>query len=199
MAYYIRVLSPSEKSTDLRLLSEAIVSHGCKVTCDANTDYWQQLETHGSHGETLFILERNAVAEGPIALEELAEFDSEISECLPKSASNWLRDYLASVRTIYAFQVFGAIERDNGWAALNEAKTKIWNSVGGIFQADGEGFSNEDGYHILWQFSENVSGDWWMAVLENGEWQRFKIDLGNPLHRDAFKRGAVPTGATRAP
>ena len=60
------------------------------------------------------------------------------------------------------------------------------------------GFSNEDGYHVLWQFSDDVDGDWWMAVLQDGAWQRFKMDLGNESQRLAFKKGEVPDGVERA-
>ncbi len=65
-------------------------------------------------------------------------------------------------------------------------------------QADGEGFSNEDGDHVLWQFSEDVSGLWWMAVYREGAWCPFQMDLGNAEHRSAFFEGRVPPGtATR--
>lgn len=199
MAYFIRILSPSEKPAELRALSSAIANYGCKLTGDASAHDWQELEAVNSLGETFFILERNPVTDGSLAQEEIAEFDAQLANCLPKSGSDWLRRYLSSVKTIYAFRVLNAVERDTGWAALDETKNALWSAVGGIFQADGEGFSNEEGYHVLWQFSENVSGDWWMAVLEDGEWQKFQIDLGNPSHRDAFKRGMIPKGTIRAP
>lgn len=199
MAYFIRILSPSEKLAEPRALSTAIANHGCQLTGDGSADDWQELEAINSLGETFFILERNPVTDGSLAQEEIAEFDADIANCLPKSGSDWLRRYLTSVKTIYAFHVLNAVERDTGWAALDETKNTLRRAVGGIFQADGEGFSNEEGYHVLWQFPENVSGDWWMAVLEDGEWQKFEIDLGNPSHRDAFKRGMIPTGTIRAP
>jgi hypothetical protein len=63
-----------------------------------------------------------------------------------------------------------------------------------IVQADGEGFTNEDGYHIIWDFSDQVTGPWWMAVLVNGRWVPFKMDLANRGHREAFLAGRVPAG-----
>ncbi len=199
MAYFIRILSPSEKPAEPRALATAITNHGCQLAGDASADDWQGLQAIDSFGETVFIIERNPVTDGSLAQEEIAEFNAEVANCLPKSGSDWLRSYLTSVKTIYAFHVLNAVERDTGWAAFDETKNALWSAVGGIFQADGEGFSNEEGYHVLWQFSENVSGDWWMAVLEDGEWQKFKIDLGDPVHRNAFKRGIVPKGAIIAP
>jgi hypothetical protein len=68
----------------------------------------------------------------------------------------------------------------------------IWARGGAILQADGEGFSNEDGHHILWQFHDNVSGPWWMAVLQGDKWVPFKMELGNREQRVAFFEGRVP-------
>jgi hypothetical protein len=178
-------------------LSETLADLGCSLSCDA--DDWSQLEVQNSSGEPLFLLERNRVTEGSLAQGEIAEIEAEVSRCLPTSGAEWLRAYLPSVRTIYAFQLLEALNKNNGWTALHETKTALWNTVGGIFQADGEGFSNEEGYQILWQFSDHADGDWWVAVLRDGAWQNFKIDLGNSSHREAFKRGQVPDGVERAP
>lgn len=46
-------------------------------------------------------------------------------------------------------------DRDDGWDALDAVKNRIWSFAPSILQADNEGFSNEDGYHVLWQFTEN--------------------------------------------
>ena len=64
-------------------------------------------------------------------------------------------------------------------------------------QADGEGFTNEEGYHIVWQFSDSVSGPWKMGVLQDGVWRHFSMDLGDPDHRAAFLKGTVPDDLTR--
>ncbi|MEQ1518614.1 MAG: hypothetical protein ABL931_19205, partial [Usitatibacteraceae bacterium] len=94
---------------------------------------------------------------------------------------------------IYAFQVLGETT-DSGWAAIGALKGKLWNALSGIFQADGEGFSNEAGYQIVWQFSERVSGPWWMGLLKDGAWVHFEIELGNQSHRDHFLNGQIPPG-----
>jgi len=65
----------------------------------------------------------------------------------------------------------------------------------GISQADGEGFSNKEGSHILWQFSDTAQGLWEMAILDRtGRWQRFQMDLGDARQRAAFLEGYVPAG-----
>ena len=139
-------------------------------------------------------IERNVVRPGELGADEVAEFLDEIEGCKPDSAANWLRDYLAGVQYIYALQILSGAEMDDGWSAICAVRDAIRGVVGGISQADGEGFSNEDGYHILWQFSDAVEGLWWMAVLRDGEWVTFQMELGNRKHREAFFRGEIPAG-----
>jgi len=74
----------------------------------------------------------------------------------------------------------------------------LWGFAPSVIQADGEGFTNEDGYHILWQFSDSVSGSWWMGVLQGGEWKHFQMELANHQHREAFFRGEIPKGVKTA-
>ena len=84
----------------------------------------------------------------------------------------------------------------NNYDIVNSIRSKIWNRTGGIFQADGEGFSNEEGYHILWQFSDNVTGDWSCAVLNtSGDWDKFVMDLGDKIQRKEFQEGKDPEKA----
>jgi len=105
---------------------------------------------------------------------------------------------LRSVRAIYSFQHLSGTERASGDQALRCISEAVWARGDAIMQADGEGFSNEDGYHILWQFSERVTGPWWMAVLQSDRWVPFQMELGNPEHRRAFLEGKVPPGARTA-
>jgi len=113
----------------------------------------------------------------------------------PESAAAGLRDYLPTVKLISAFQLLNGTEVNDGWTPLDRAYNTVWNVAGGILQADGEGFTDEEGYTILWQFGENVSGPWNVGVLttSNG-WAHFEIDLGDQRHRDAFLHGQVPDG-----
>lgn len=198
MGYYLRVLTPEERPIAPGILTKAVARFGCRIRGDTQSGEWGVIEVLNRSGETLCLVERNPVVLGSVGEDEISVFQEEIADCLPKAAAEWLRVYLASVRTIYAIQVFDAVDSDDGGAALWDVEGAIWNAAGGIFQADGEGFSNEDGDHILWQFSDRVEGEWWGAVLKAGKWERFKMDLGSEAHRSAFKSGEIPTGAERA-
>src|SRR5512135_3082541 len=93
----------------------------------------------------------------------------------------------------------------NRWSIMELEKhsmaarsSTLWERGDAIIQADGEGFTNEEGYHIVWQFADHVSGPWKMGVLQDGVWQHFTMDLGDPDHRSAFLRGAVPGDSSAA-
>jgi hypothetical protein len=197
MGYYIRVLTPEPTPVSPVLLQKAAEAHRATVAGDLGASAWEQLVVVNEAGEKVCAVERNLVFRGSLAEEEIEEFLAEIADCLPNSGGSWLRTYLATVRTIYAFQVLHGAYSRNGWEILGFVKEAVRSSVGGIMQADNEGFSNEEGYHILWQFSDGARGDWWMAVLKDGLWQKFKMDLGNEMHRLAFKNGEIPEGTER--
>ena len=70
----------------------------------------------------------------------------------------------------------------------------LHEKLGGLFQSDGEGFSNEEGAHILWQFDDDVAGPWKMAILQGTRWQSFMMDLENKGQRRAFLEGQLVKG-----
>ncbi len=198
MGYYIRVLTSKSDPASPTLLEKAAQAHGASVTGDVSAAEWDQLVVTNSAHHEVCAIERNVILAGSLGEEELAEFQAEVAACFPASAAKWLESYLKSVRTIYAFQVLSGTYADRGWEILGSVKEALLGAVGGIVQADGEGFSNEEGYHILWQFSDDVSGEWWMAVLKDGRWEKFKMDLDDRAHRAAFMAGEIPSGVERA-
>ena len=199
MGYYLRILSPSDQNISYSELQTALhADHPMAMLSleeESDTDWRQLLLSHGD-GTEIAVVERNSSDEG-LGASEIQEFLEEIADGRPKSAAVWLKDYLSRIRAIYALQLLSGTEVAGGWTILGSIKNAIWRKAGGIFQADREGFSNEDGYHILWQFSDSVSGNWWMGVIENGAWVHFEMDLGNPQHREAFFAGNVPAGVVR--
>ncbi len=169
------------------------------LTVETGTeDDWNQIILAHEGGPEIAIIERHAGSENVMVSAEIEEFLEEIADCKPPNAAAWLAKYLPNVKTIYAFQLLSGTDVKNGWENLGEVKNSIFSEVGGILQADGEGFTDEDGYHILWQFSNSVKGPWAMGVLEDGEWVHFQMDLGNKKHRAAFFQGEVPEGVELA-
>jgi hypothetical protein len=193
VSYYIRVLSTSDRAIAFSSLAGSVPSARLTVEAGAG-DGWDQLLLTHANGREIAVIERNAVHEGSLGAEELEEFVSELSDAKPTSGSNWLCEYLPRVKVIYALQILGGSDEPDGWELIGAIKSKLWNEGGGILQADGEGFSNEDGYHVVWQFSDRAAGPWWMGLLKDGRWVHFQMELSNPVQRAAFLRGDVPDG-----
>ena len=194
MAYYIRVLSPKSDIVASSVLRKALADGGVRASIagDAEDGTWDELVVADSSGSKVCTIEHTATeAEGR---EEIDEFLEEIADCQPVSAATWLAGYLLTIRSIYAIQILAGTYKNDGWTIVGTLKDAIFGMAGGIMQADNEGFSNEDGHHILWQFDDEVTGDWWMAVMDNGRWRGFKMELGDRDQREAFFRGEVPTG-----
>ncbi|MBX2971443.1 MAG: hypothetical protein KF803_18900 [Cyclobacteriaceae bacterium] len=163
---------------------------------DGTLDNWTQLLVKDKDDRDLFLIEKNEVIEGELGQEEIEEFKEEIVECKPTSAVKWLLGYFDKVKVIYAFQILNSVDNDESWNIVGVLKSKIWSETEGILQADNEGFSNEQGYHILWQFSDNASGPWYMAVKDSSDnFVNFKMDLGDKKQRQEFFDGRVPKGA----
>ena len=196
MGYYIRLLSPSDALPPYRQLRDSLSPFDSVALAveDGDEADWKQLLVAHADETPIASIERNVVRGGELGAEEIAEFLEEIEDCKPASAVAWLRDHLAKTKCIYAFRILSGTEKDDGWSAVYAVRGAIQEAAGGIMQADGEGFSNEEGFHILWQFSDTVKGPWWMAVLRDGEWVTFQMQLGNRKHREAFFRGEVPAG-----
>jgi hypothetical protein len=199
MGYYIRVLSTSSECVPLAKLKKALYTFQATLSVEVGEEVaWEQLILSHADGREIACIERNLVTDSSLAAEELDEFREEIAGGKPSSAVTWLSHYFSRVRCIYASQLLSGTDHLNGWDIFGALKDVLWGFAPSIIQADREGFSNEDGYHILWQFSDDVKGPWWMGVLRDGEWQHFQMELGNRRQREAFFRGEIPAGAKRA-
>lgn len=193
MGYYIRVLGKKLDNIpleQLRLVSQPAVLHS-----DEESDAWEQITLSHKSGLEIAVIEKNPVAAGQLGADELQEFIDEVSDYKPESAATWLKQYLPGIKVIYAFQLLHGTDVEDGWSPLHRLYNAVWEHAGGILQADGEGFSDEDGYTILWQFSDGVTGKWNVGLLKDGGWIHFEMDLGNEQHRKAFLGGQVPDGA----
>lgn len=202
MGYYVRVFGLRDPDIHIDELIQSLTAKGlhAKFEFDSNEgpEKWTILDILNTAGVTLVQLERNPVVDGELGQEELDEFREDIQGEKPATAVKWLTSYFDKVQVMYAFQMLDAAFEDDNFEVINTIKTTIWNKTQGILQADNEGFSNEEGYHILWQFSDKVTGEWSCAVRNwLGKWDKFVMDLGDVTQREEFKAGKVPKHARR--
>ena len=138
------------------------------------------------------VLERHLVSPGSIGEDEIADLVEDTVEALPVSGVAWLHEYLATVKTVYILRHLQGADTIEGGDALHALRSALWERGEAILQADGEGFTNEEGFHIVWQFDDSVSGPWNMGVYQDDIWHHFKMDLGDPEHRAAFWPAKCP-------
>jgi hypothetical protein len=195
LGYYTRVLSKDEGFPSFEELAALISSQHPEFRLSLESgeeEEWESLLLSSVDEVEVAVLERNPVTDGSTGQDEIADFLEDTEDCKPGSGVAWLAEFLAEVRTIYAFQHLQGADMEEGGNALHALRSALWERGDAIIQADGEGFTNEDGFHIVWQFSDSVSGPWNMGVLQDGAWHHFKMDLGDPDHREAFLNGEVP-------
>jgi hypothetical protein len=196
VAYYTRVLSKNEDYPSFEELADLIrADHpSCRLAIEEGDDEeWDTLLLLGDDDVEIALLERHPVSDGSPGQDDIADLIEDSQDCRPESGVDWLNEYLDSVKTVFSFQHLLGADSEEGSAALHALRNAIWEGGGAIIQADHEGFTNEEGYHIVWQFSDTVSGAWNMAVLQEETWHHFKMDLGDPDHREAFLNGEVPS------
>ncbi|MGA7859468.1 MAG: hypothetical protein WCA11_16155, partial [Terracidiphilus sp.] len=160
---------------------------------DGAEEEWESLLLSGNDEVEVAVLERNPVFDGSVGQDEVADFLEDLRGCKPETGVSWLNEFLAEVKTVYAFQHLQGAETEDGGNALHALRNSIWERGDAILQADNEGFTNEEGFHIVWQFSDSVSGPWNMGILQDSTWHHFKMDLGDPDHRAAFLAGEMPS------
>ena len=202
MAYYTRVLSKQEEFPSFEELARLIrdTHPDYKLTIESGEEEeWESLLLSSVDEVEVAVIERNPIYDGSTGQDEIADFLEEVQDCKPESGVAWLADYLAEVKTVYAFQHLQGAETEEGGNVLHALRSALWERGDAIIQADGEGFTNEEGFHIIWQFSDSVSGPWNMGVYRDDLWYHFKMDLGDPDHRAAFLAGEVPDDLSAIP
>ena len=107
----------------------------------------------------------------------------------------WLSDYLETIRAIYAMRIY-----PEAIAGHPEAEDAVYvvrqrcDSVGGIGQWDGHGFTNQDDRLIWCDPSMDLTGITEAALLDEstGEWIPIDLNLEDPEELSGFLRGELP-------
>lgn len=198
MAYFIRVLGKDAHAVPLHVLREALAGSDLPFAIqllEGEEKAWLTLELCSKNRRSFARVRRIPMPEPPSAAPELRVLLETLVDEQPTSAAAWLSAYLCGVRVIYELEVLPEIDEVSGWSALHVVQGAIWEWAGGVLHSDGEGFTNENGYFILWRFHDDAHGPGNMAVLVEEAWVEFEMDLGNPEQRAAFLEGRVPEGA----
>lgn len=194
MSFYCRVFTKDSAKIEMKDFETVLKESGGILEIEEGDEAsWKSLLLKDKDGIPVCFVDRDEVLAESIGEEEIVEFLEEMETARPKSSSVWIEEYLKDTKVIYAFELLEGIDTDEGYEAFDAFRNVIFDKVGGIFQADGEGFSNEEGFHILWQFDEDVEGAWEMAVLDDdGKWKHFEMELSDREQQREFQDGKVP-------
>jgi hypothetical protein len=199
MAYYTRVLSKDEEFPAFAELASLVRAEHPDYNLtieEGSEEEWEVLLLAGTDEVEVALIERNPVFDGSRGQDDIADLIEDLHGVKPESGVEWVIHYLADVKNVYALQHLQGAETEDGSNALHAVRAFLWERGDAIQQADGEGFTNEEGFHIVWQFNDSVSGPWNMGIWKDDLWHHFKMDLGDPDHREAFLSGEVPEDLT---
>lgn len=124
---------------------------------------------------------------------KLNEIIFSLKEKKPKNSAKWMEKYLKKTKSIYEFVPLLDLESAEDWDIVTELYHEAWVYLRGVYQIKDEGFTNESGDIILWDFPFSATGQRVMAVKTiTGRWKTFLMDLESTIQRKSFFRGRLP-------
>jgi hypothetical protein len=198
MGDYLRILTVNDRDIPLATLQRAVPD-----VAIWSVDHPGTLGNYLALGPELNALhdvwatiERNPVGPNTLGAEEVAEFIDSLESSGPPSAVRWLNDYLETIRAIYAIRIYpeAILKRREAENAVWAVRAALRETVGGIGQWDGQGFTNEDD-RLIWCDPRMVrKGKKEAAILDEstGEWISFELNLEDAEELAHFLRGDLP-------
>ena len=199
MGDYLRLLTVNDADIPLATLQRAVPSVAIWSVDHPGVlgNYLAIGPELGSMQNVWLTIERNPVGPNTLGAEEVAEFIDSLDSGGPPSAVRWLSDYLETIRAIYAMRIYpeaiaGHAEAEDAVYSVRAAALR--DSVGGIGQWDGHGFTNQDDRLIWCDPSMDLTGITEAALLDEstGEWIPIDLNLEDPEELSAFLRGELP-------
>jgi hypothetical protein len=197
MGDYLRLLTVNDRDVPLAALQRA-VPFGSVWSVDHPGMLGNYLAIGpelGNLHDVWATVERNPVGPNTLGAEEVAEFIDSLEAGGPPSAVRWLADYLETVRAIYAIRIYpeGMRNHPEALEAVFAVRATFRETVGGVGQWDGHGFTNEDDRLIWCDPRTKLSGTTEAALLDEstGEWIEFDLNLDDRRAFAAFLRGEL--------
>ncbi len=200
MGQIVRILTKDEKFIPLNDIRNYLYLKNlkCSLKLEFGTEaQWKEVSVQ-CDGIEIFFIERDSIKDDAIAKKELKDFKKILKKATPTTSSEWLQNYIKDVEVIYAIEIFPEISQYSGWEVLSSIQSFIFKQMNSaIVQSNNEGFTNEDGFNILWQFtSKNLKGKCYSAILDkSGAWVPFIMDLTNEDQILDFQDGLIPNDA----
>lgn len=190
MSYKVRSLTTSDRVIPFGVIQR--LTERTKLVSGSD-QLWGKIEIYGAGDNLLSTLERDTIEPGNGGESTIKELRNLIHDSYPVNTREWLNKYFDSVRTIYTFNLIPDWMTKDEWPVLGGFQNFLKDSLGGIIQAEHEGYYNEDGDYILWQMYEGASGIIRAASLnEKGEWVSYSLKINSEKAVNLFKHGISP-------
>lgn len=202
MSYHIRVFAERSEPVLFDRLQRRLSSEGLSAVFTIGDEtagrYWRQVLVRHATGSDIAVLTRDRIVNRRDAKRVGALYLRLFESRQPLSAVRWLKRYLGNVSAVYDFEILDGVYEHNGWRIVGELQKEIWETAGGVMQADGEGFTNNSGYLILPAPPQISKGILHVAVLSRWRrWIPFELDLSVDSHIRSFLKGKVPGGVRK--
>ena len=127
-----------------------------------------------------------------IGQDEVADFIEETQDCRPETGVAWLHEFLAEVKTVYAFQHLQGSEMVDGGNALHALRSHLWERGDAILRPTMKGSPTKrvsiscgnslircrgHGIWVCYKTAPGIISRWTLAI---------------PDHREAFLNGEMP-------
>jgi hypothetical protein len=191
-------VTPADRSLTAQEFKERVASFSDDLTAEqvAGTPQdWREITVKDSRDWWWFNVERYPAVRGGERWDgDLEFFRSWLAIGKPEVNARWMEEYLNCVRTVYQFTCSISCPETNIDCVNHLVRALRNDGLRGMLYAELEGWMNEFGAHITWEFRGNVSGDCLMAIRQPAGWVYFPIELSSPEQSEAFKSGLVPVG-----
>jgi hypothetical protein len=143
MGYYLRAFCTSDKTSPLRAVFEWAKHRGVHLeapSADLDAPGWKHAEVVYKSDRQPFVAEVNT---GDLLQEELEEFVDFLEDVADSPEKQEVLDHLEQSKAVVAVQLLGDVD-EAGYTAAGTFLTYFVDHVGGLIQADGEGFYDGD-------------------------------------------------------
>ena len=171
MAYYTRVLSKDEEFPAFEELALFVRTEHPEYRLtieEGSEEEWESLLLVGTDEVEVALVERYEVYDGSAGQDEISDLIEDLYDVKPGERRGVAQELISKRcgRRFMRSSICRGWETEDGGNALHGLRARLWERGDAILQADNEGFTNEEGFHIVWQFSDSVFRAWEYGRLQ---------------------------------
>ncbi|MDY0132009.1 MAG: hypothetical protein RBR53_05000 [Desulforegulaceae bacterium] len=195
MSYLTRLFCPGKKRISAQALKKGIANEPLGKLLnfeDEKTNTNNQIIIRKKNLELLIIIELlpQENQEDKLKLKNIIEYSK---TKLPGKNMKWVKKYISKSKYIYEFIPLFDFRTEKDFEILTLIQREAWVYSRGIFQFFGEGFTNESGDLVLWDYPFSITGKRFAAIKDfTKRWKTFEMTLESLSQRKYFFKGKVP-------